>query len=149
MHVSPDAVMPSNRRHLASEGDHPMRYMLARPVFAEVFMRTEPRLTGARRFSWQLDLCLIILAFVVLFGFFAPPAYNRRSADHAGARSAAERVQPVTNQAGSGVVRRTVRSGLFQSVSGRDIENNMVQLTSTRSVRNVSPRFPVVIESVG
>ena len=31
---------------------------------------------------------------------------------------------------------------------GRDIKNDMVQLTATLSVRNVSARFPVVIESV-
>jgi hypothetical protein len=31
---------------------------------------------------------------------------------------------------------------------GRDIKHDMVQLTATLSVRNVIPRYPVVIESV-
>ena len=35
-------------------------------------MRLVPRLPDGRRFSWQVDLRLIILAFVVLFGFLAP-----------------------------------------------------------------------------
>ena len=34
-------------------------------------MRLAPRLPDDRRFSWQVDLRLIILAFVVLLGFFA------------------------------------------------------------------------------
>jgi hypothetical protein len=112
-------------------------------------MRPAPRLTGDQRFSWQVDLRLIILAFVVLLGFFAALTYHRRSTNYASASSASERLQPVTTPAGSALVRRTVYVPIYSSMYlGRDIKHDMVQLTSTLSVRNVSPRFPVVIESV-
>ena len=113
-------------------------------------MRLKPRLPDDRRFSWQVDLRLVIFAFVVLFGIFAATAYNRRATDHASTGSAAERLQPLTTPPpASGVVRRTVYVPIYSSLYlGRDIKNDMVQLTSTLSVRNVSPRFPVVIESV-
>ena len=46
-------------------------------------------------------------------------------------------------------MRRTVYVPIYSSLYlGRDIKHDMVQLTSTLSVRNVSPRYPVVIESV-
>ena len=113
-------------------------------------MRLAPRLSDDRRFSWQVDLRLVIVAFVVLFGILAAVAYNRRATDPASTGSAAERLQPVTTPPpASGVVRRTVYVPIYSSLYlGRDIKNDMVQLTSTLSVRNVSPRFPVVIESV-
>jgi hypothetical protein len=113
-------------------------------------MRLAPRLSDDRRFSWQVDLRLVIFAFVVLLGSFAVVAGNRRATDHADTGSAAERLQPVTNaSSASGVVRRTVYVPIYSSLYlGRDIKNDMVQLTSTLSVRNVSPRFPIVIESV-
>ena len=112
-------------------------------------MRLAPRLPDDRQFSWQVDLRLIVLALVVLVGFLAVMAYNRRSTELAGAGSAAERLQPVTTPPASAVVRRTVYVPIYSSLYlGRDIKNDMVQLTSTLSVRNVSPRFPVVIESV-
>ena len=113
-------------------------------------MRLAPRLSDDRRFSWQVDLRLVIFAFMVLLGSFAVVAGNRRATDHADTGSAAERLQPVTNaSSASGVVRRTVYVPIYSSLYlGRDIKNDMVQLTSTLSVRNVSPRFPIVIESV-
>src|SRR6478736_735064 len=124
--------------------------MLARPASPEAFMRLAPRLSDDRRFSWQVDLRLVIVAFVVLLGSFAVVAGNRRATDHANTGSAAERLQPVTNaSSASGVVRRTVYVPIYSSLYlGRDIKNDMVQLTSTLSVRNVSARFPIVIESV-
>ena len=110
-------------------------------------MGIAPRLTG-RRFSWQVDIRLVISAFVVLFGIFAALAYNRRSPDYASGGSAADRLQPVTNR-GGGVVGRTVYVPIYSSLYlGQDIRNDMVQWTSSLSVRNVSPRFPLVIESV-
>ena len=113
-------------------------------------MRLAPRLSNDRRFSWQVDLRLIIFAFVALFGILAAVAYNRRATEHAGTGSAAERLQPVMNPPPeSGVVRSTVYVPIYSSLYlGRDIKNDMVQLTATLSVRNVSPRFPIVIESV-
>jgi hypothetical protein len=86
----------------------------------------------------------------VLFGGCATVACDRRGAEHASAGSAAERLQPLTTPPpASGVMRRTVYVPIYSSLYlGRDIKNDMVQLTSTLSVRNVSPRFPVVIESV-
>ena len=102
-----------------------------------------------QRFSWQVDVRLVILALVVLFGVFAMVAYTRRGADPASAGSASERLQPVTNSPAGEVVRRTVYVPIYSSLYlGRDLKQEMVQLTSTLSVRNVSPRHPVVIESV-
>jgi hypothetical protein len=116
----------------------------------EAFMRLGPRLSDDRRFSWQVDLRLVIFIFLVLFGILAAIAYNHGVADRAIAGSAAERLQPVTNApATSGAVRRTVYVPIYSSLYlGRDIKNDMVQLTATLSVRNISTRFPVVIESV-
>jgi hypothetical protein len=111
-------------------------------------MRITSRL-GDQRYSWQVDLRLVILAFVVLFGLFAVFAYNRRDVGAASAGSAAERLQPITNASQNGVVRRTVYVPIYSSLYlGRDIKHDMVQLASTLSVRNVSPRYPVVIEAV-
>jgi uncharacterized protein DUF3124 len=113
-------------------------------------MRLAPRLSDDGRFSWQVDLRLVIFALVVLFGILTAVAYNRRVTDHASTGSAAERLQPVTTPPpASGVVRRTVYVPIYSSLYlGRNIKNDMVQLTSTLSVRNVSARLPVVIESV-
>ena len=82
-------------------------------------MRLAPRLSDDRRFSWQVDLRLVIFAFMVLLGILA-----------AVATTAAPRTMPTpaappsvysrsrTPPPASGVVRRTVvRSNLFQSVS--------------------------------
>jgi hypothetical protein len=112
-------------------------------------MRIMSGLFGDQRHSWQVDLRLVILAFVVLFGFFAAFEYNRRGADHASAGSAPVRLQPVTHAPAGGVVRRTVYVPIYSSLYlGRDIKHDIVQLTSTLSIRNVSPRYPLVIESV-
>ena len=86
-------------------------------------MRLAPRLPDRRRFSRQVDLRLIILAFVVLFGLFAAMVYNGRSTEHASAGSAAERLQPVTNPPASGVVRRTGYVPIYSSLYfDRDIK---------------------------
>ena len=114
-------------------------------------MRLAPRLSDDPQFTWRVDLRLVSLAFVVLFGILTAVACNGRAPDHASSGSAAERLQPVTNAPpANGVVRRTVYVPIYSSLYlGRDIKNDMVQLTSTLSVRNISARFPVVIESVG
>lgn len=112
-------------------------------------MRTTSGPSDDRRYAWQVDLRLVILAFVVLLGIFAIFEYNRRGADHASAGSAAERLQPVTNPPADGVVRRTVYVPIYSSLFlGRDIKHDMVALTSTLSIRNVSQRYPVTIEFV-
>ena len=112
-------------------------------------MRLAPRFPDDRRFSWQVDLRLVTFAVVALFGITAAVACDRRSSEHASAGSAAERLQPLTTPPPASVMRRTVYVPIYSSLYlGRDIKNDMVQLTSTLSVRNVSPRFPVVIESV-
>ena len=112
-------------------------------------MRLAPRLSDNPTCSWPVDLRMIMLAFVVLPGFCAAVACNRRGTEDASAGSAAERLQPVTSAPAGGVVRRTVYVPIYSSLYlGRDVKNDMVQLTSNLSVRNVSPRFPVVIESV-
>ena len=51
-------------------------------------MRLASKLPDRRRFSWQVDLRLIILAFVVLFGVFAAMVYNGRRTEHASAGTA-------------------------------------------------------------
>jgi len=57
--------------------------MLAWLLVPEAFMRLTPRLPDDRRFSWQVDLRLVILAFVVLFGIFAAAAYTQGSRSRA------------------------------------------------------------------
>jgi hypothetical protein len=112
-------------------------------------MPITPRLPGHRRFAWEIDLRLIVLAVVVLVGLLAAFVYNRRAADRANTGSAAERLQPVTSAPANGVVRRMVYVPIYSSLYlGRDIKHDMVQLAATLSVRNISPRYPVVIESV-
>lgn len=112
-------------------------------------MRLAPSLPDGRRCSCPVGPQLIVLALVVLLGSLAVTACNRRSTAPASAGSAAERLQPVTNAPADPVVRRTVYVPIYSSLYlGRDVKNDMVQLTSTLSVRNVSPRFPVVIEAV-
>ena len=112
-------------------------------------MRLTPGLDGDRQHSWQVDLRLVILAFVVVFGLFALFEYNHRAVDPVSAGSAAERLQPVTAPPADGAARRTVYVPIYSSVYlGRDIRRDVVQLTATLSVRNVSPRHPIVIESV-
>lgn len=92
---------------------------------------------------------LVLVASTVLFGSLAVTACNRPGAPAASADSAAGRLQPVTNAPAAADVRRTVYVPIYSSLYlGRDIKNDMVQLTATLSVRNVSGRFPVVIESV-
>jgi hypothetical protein len=111
-------------------------------------MRLVPRLPDGRRRSWHVHLRLIILAFVVLFGLSAAIACDRRPTEDLRTGSAAERLQPVTTPPANGV-RRTVYVPIYSSLYlGRDIRHDMVQLTATLSIRNVSPRFPVVIEWV-
>ena len=112
-------------------------------------MRLTPELASDRRNSWQIDARLVILVAVVLLGLFAAFEYNHRTPESASTSSAAERLQPITAPPGSNGVRRTVYVPIYSSVSlGRNIREDLVQLTATLSVRNVSPRQPIVIESV-
>jgi hypothetical protein len=107
-----------------------------------------PRFSGDRRFSREVDLRLIALSYLVLLGLFAVFAYNRRG-NAPTTDSASERLKPVTAAQESGGVRHTVYVPIYSSLYlGRDIKHDIVQLTSTLSIRNVSPRFPIVIESV-
>ena len=111
-------------------------------------MRLTPGLVGDRQYSWQVDVRLVIAGFIVLLALFAVFEYNHRD-DAASAGSAAERLQPITAAAGSAGIRRTVYVPIYSSVySGRDGRQDAVQLTATLSVRNVSPRHPIAIESV-
>ncbi len=112
-------------------------------------MRITSGLFGDQQYAWQVDLRLVTLALVALLAFFAVFAYNRRGGEPAPPGSASERLQPITTGPGNGVVRRTVYVPIYSSLYlGRQIKHDVVQLTSTLSVRNVSPRYPVVIESV-
>lgn len=93
-------------------------------------MRLAPRLSDDRRFTWHVDLRLIIFAFVVLLGMFAAVACNHRATDHASTGSAAERLQPITNAPPvSGIVRRTVYVPICSSLYlGRDIKNDIASV---------------------
>jgi uncharacterized protein DUF3124 len=102
-----------------------------------------------QRYSMRVDMRLVLVLVAVLVGLFAIVAYNRRGADSVGASSASERLQPVANPPAAGAVRRTVYVPIYSSLDlGLGIKHDVVQLTSTLSVRNVSPRYPIVIESV-
>ena len=103
-----------------------------------------------QRYSMRVDVRLLVVVVVLLLGLFGVYAYNHRSsADSARAGSAAERLQPVTNPPSAGAVRRTVYVPVYSSLDlGLGIKHDIVQLTSTLSIRNVSPRHPVVIESI-
>ena len=101
------------------------------------------------RHSWRVDVRLMLLVAVALVGTSAASGCNRSVGAGSNTGPAAERLQPVSSTPGTGVVRRTVYVSIYSSLYlGRDIRNDVVQLTATLSVRNVSPRHPVVIESV-
>jgi hypothetical protein len=115
----------------------------------EVRMRLRPGFDGDRHGSWQVDVRLVVLAFAVLVGLFVAFEYNHRAGAPASAGSAAERLQPLTTPASHDGIRRTVYVPVYSSVYlGRENRRGLVQLTATLSVRNVSPRHPIVIESV-
>jgi hypothetical protein len=111
-------------------------------------MRQTPGLIGERRNSWQVDGRLAVFVLLVLLAVFAVFEYSHQPVDPASAGSAAERLQPVTTPTANGVVRRTVYVPIYSSLYlGQDIRKDVVQITATLSVRNVSPRHPIVIES--
>ena len=106
-------------------------------------------LSDDHRYSWRVDVRLVVLIFVLLFGLFAVFAYNRRTGDAASTGTASERLQPVTSPPSGGAPGRTVYVPIYSSLDvGLGIKHDSVQLTSTLSIRNVSPRYPIVIESV-
>jgi hypothetical protein len=106
-------------------------------------------LFGDQRGSWQVDLRLVVAVLLVVLGFIAAIEYSRRGADPGSAGSATERLHPVTSGPTGDVVRRTVYVPIYSSLYlGRDIKQDIVQLTSTLSIRNVSARYPIVIESI-
>lgn len=112
-------------------------------------MRLRPEHVGEQRISWQVDLRLVILAVVALLAVLAIFEFTHHTGDAASAGSAAERLQPLTTPTGTEGVRRTVYVPIYSSVYlGRDARQDVVQLTATLSVRNVSPRHPIAIESV-
>lgn len=112
-------------------------------------MRLTSGLADDRRGSRHVDVRLAILVVVVLVGLFAVYEYNHRASDAPGVGSAAERLQPPSQSPGNSSVRRTIYVPIYSSVYlGRDIRQDVVQLTATLSVRNVSLRHPIVLESV-
>lgn len=112
-------------------------------------MPIRPGVSDDQRYSMRVDIRLIVVLVVLLVGLFAVFAYNRRGADSVGGNTASERLQPVANPPAGGAGRRTVYVPIYSSLDlGLGIKHDVVQLTSTLSVRNVSPRYPIVIESV-
>lgn len=113
-------------------------------------MRLANRHSDARRATWPGAVRRVTLGVALLVASSVHPACARRNVNDAAEGSASERLQPVTQAApAAGVVRRTVYVPIYSSLYlGRDIRRDMVQLTSTLSVRNVSPQYPITIESV-
>lgn len=86
----------------------------------------------------------VFLGLLAIFGY-----YRERDRNLASVGSAAERLQPVTSLPHDGTVRRTVYVPVYSSLYlGLDIKQNIVQLSSTVSIRNVSPQYPIVLEFV-
>jgi hypothetical protein len=112
-------------------------------------MRLTPGVVGGRQFSWQVDVRLVIAGFVILLGLFAAFEYSHQRGAAASDGSAADRLRPLTAPRGGEAARRTVYVPIYSSLYlGRDTRQDAVPLTATLSVRNVSPRDPIVIESV-
>ena len=112
-------------------------------------MRLAPRLSRGGSPSSLTDVRLVLMACLVLCSWLSVTACDRPSAADKTGESAAGRLQPLTDAPAEADVRRTVYVPIYSSLYlGRDIKNDMVQLTATLSVRNVSPRSPVAIESV-
>jgi hypothetical protein len=106
--------------------------------------------SGKQPQSWKINLRVALLAIVVFVGTLAVYGYYRaRDIDRASGSSAAERLQEVTTSPASDTVRRTVYVPVYSSLPlGLDIKQNVVQLSSMLSIRNVSPRYAVVLEFV-
>ena len=102
-------------------------------------MRLAPRLPDGRRFSWQVDLRLMILAFVGLLGFLAAVVYNGRGTEHASAGSAAERLQPVTNPpASSGpLFPAVIESVRYYDSHGRLIRDHLTKPAELAALASV------------
>jgi hypothetical protein len=113
-------------------------------------MTNGPQNSGSQPQSWKPNLRIALLAIVVFVGSLAVYGYYRaRDIDRDSGSSAAERLQEVTASASSDTVGRTVYVPVYSSLPlGLDIKQNAVQLSSTVSIRNVSPRYAVVLEFV-
>ena len=63
--------------------------------------------------------------------------------------SAAVRLKRVTAPLAGPIIQRTVYVPVYSSIYlGKDIKQNMVQLSATMSIRNVSSRYPLVLNFV-
>lgn len=63
--------------------------------------------------------------------------------------SASLRLKPVTAPLAPSAIRRTVYVPVYSSIYwGLDSKQSLVELAATVSVRNVSPRYPLVLDSV-
>jgi hypothetical protein len=100
--------------------------------------------------SPKVDWRLGALGLAAVIGALAFVGYYRaRDVDRATAGSASERLQPLTARPDGATVRRTVYVPVYSSLYlGLDIKRDIVELASTLSIRNVSPRHAIVLESV-
>lgn len=88
-------------------------------------------------------LCLAALSLAAASACLRPPADPRTLG------SAASRLKPVSGPPAGPVVRKTVFVPAYSSIYwGVDVDRNMVELGVTVTIRNVSSRFPVRLESV-
>jgi len=98
------------------------------------------------KFDWRLATLgvVVVIGALAFFGY-----YRARDIDRATAGSASERLQPLTTRPEGTTVRRTVYVPVYSSLYlGLDIKRDMVELASTLSIRNISPRHAIVLESV-
>lgn len=112
-------------------------------------MWIEMQTSGEQARTWKIDLRLAILALTVFLGVPLIFGYYKARDSATVVGSAAERLRPVTTPAEESTVRRTVYVAVYSSLYlGLDIKQDMAELASTLSIRNVSPRYPVVLEFV-
>jgi hypothetical protein len=97
--------------------------------------------------KWQIGVAGVAFAVAVFIGgIFLGSRLHSADPVHS---SAAERLQPVGTEPAGPSAGATVYVPIYSSLYlGLDIKQQMVELTATVSVRNVSAVHPIVIESV-
>jgi hypothetical protein len=99
--------------------------------------------------SWHIELRYALIVITIYVGILALAGSQTRVPDPAMLGSASVRLQPLTTPLQEATVQRTVYVPVYSSMYlGLNIKQHMVNLSSTVSVRNVSPRDPIVLQFV-